>query len=79
MSQQAVSGLRKLLQQLLLQHSTLQQVKEGVTDVSRTTAAAAAVEFGAAELDRWLRGLSGAELAGLQGVLAAEALRRAGA
>jgi hypothetical protein len=68
MNQQALSGLRKL------QHSTIQQIA-GATDVSTTTTAAAA----AAEMGSWLRGLSGAELAGLQGVLAEEAWRRAGA
>ena len=58
----AVAGVRKLQAQLGKQQ--------------QETAAGAANLVSGADLEAWARGLSGAELAGLQGVLAAEAMRR---
>lgn len=60
----ALAGVRKLQVQLGKQQQQQQQEAAGAAQAS------------GADLEAWARGLSGAELAGLQGVLAAEAMRR---
>jgi hypothetical protein len=60
----AVAGVRKLQEQLGKQQQQQPEETAGAADAS------------GADLEAWVRRLSGAELAGLQGALAAEAMRR---